>query len=234
MGCDGGSLPHRADMVKTKGFCQRLSIGSMGFAPNSVIRSVTETIDPRTDRRIKMTTCFLTNERLTEPIVACRAGYFYNKESIVGKLLQRSIPKHLSHITSLKDLISVKYVSICPITSKELIDGNSPSLLMWPCGCLVSEKALGLRDKNSNACIACNQLVDLEIIMYPSDDDVKKKQLDNAHKFMTRKKKKLLETMVDFSKVKRSKVENPEMNTSLDLKNLKSSRVYDQIFHPSK
>lgn len=73
-------------------------------------------------------------QALVEPIVACRLGYLYNKENVLSKLLEKSLPKKFSHIRSMKrDLVEVHFTPnpaagsdsnaspwICPITSKPL------------------------------------------------------------------------------------------------------------------
>ena len=91
MGGDGGSIPQRADMVKTKGYTTS-SRGSMGFNPNGFRRVVDEGHDLRKQRQTRMQTCALTGKPLTKPIVACRCGFLFNKDEVLSKLLDKSMP----------------------------------------------------------------------------------------------------------------------------------------------
>lgn len=179
MGGDGGSIPSRIDMVKVKGYgsAQRSSQGAMGFQPNGMRRLAEETVDTRERRKLRMTTCALTEEPLVKPIIFCRRGFLFNKEDIVKRLLDKSLPDIFEHITSLKDVLDANFslaggVAVCPLTGKDLTDGVTKSVVMWPCGCALSEKGLEQSKKRSadiQRCVSCSKPVDLQIKLFPDD-----------------------------------------------------------------
>jgi hypothetical protein len=82
MGCDGGSIPRREELVKLK--------------------KKAEKADPTEVERIKWFTCAMSTERLKEPIVACELGHLYNKEAVIRALIEKNIDEKFSHIRSLK------------------------------------------------------------------------------------------------------------------------------------
>lgn len=92
MGCDGGTIPTRDELVKTK--------------------KKPEQKDQDSVRLYKWQHCHLTQQKLTKPIVACELGFLYNKEAIIEKLLDSKANKDStqnkndigSHIRSLKDI----------------------------------------------------------------------------------------------------------------------------------
>lgn len=57
---------------------------------------------------IKSRVCAVSGQVLSEPIVCCRLGYLFNKESIVTALLEKNLNSNFSHIRSLK----VKFLTI--------------------------------------------------------------------------------------------------------------------------
>ena len=82
MGCDGGSIAKRSDIVKHK---KEKKEG-----------------DKTELNRIKWTCCSISKEVLKEPIVVDLAGNLFNKESLINCLLGKNIPEAFSHIKSLK------------------------------------------------------------------------------------------------------------------------------------
>jgi len=69
MGCDGGTIPTRDELVRTKQNPERKDRDSV--------------------RIYQWQYCHLTQQKLTKPIVACQRGRLYNKEAIVKMLLKR-------------------------------------------------------------------------------------------------------------------------------------------------
>jgi hypothetical protein len=186
MGADGGSIPTRADMVRTKGYvsAQHSGQGGMGFTPNSFVRAAPDTVDGRTSRRLKLRTCALTNEPLGGFVVASRAGYLFNKESILRRLLERKtmpLPAEFAdHISSLKDIVNVTLVSTCPVTKKDLTDGSTGVIVFDPCGCMVSQKAVDIMKSSSvEICLACNKPAEGIIKLTPDETEFKS-QLETA------------------------------------------------------
>jgi hypothetical protein len=81
MGCDGGSIPRRDEMVRMK------------------------KKDPKVDEteklRIKWLLCAISDEPLKEPIVCDFLGNLFNKEALINRLLEKKM-EGFSHIRSLK------------------------------------------------------------------------------------------------------------------------------------
>lgn len=86
MGCDGGSIPRRDELVKTK---QR-----------------EEKPEAAEQLKTQYSTCYLSKQALEKPIVGCLLGKIYNKSSIINYLLDKTYYGDLAilvgHIASLK------------------------------------------------------------------------------------------------------------------------------------
>lgn len=174
MGGDGGQVIDRATMVKCKGY--GLTKGSGNRYANSLgemanyVQMVSEDrgygyLENRANR---LQTCILTQQPLREPIVACRLGNLYNKEALIGALLNKSMPAELSHVRALKDVKTcvVKWADntqdveggdanesigrregcrrriVCPMTLADCDAGGSRAVVIWCSGAVVSAKAL--------------------------------------------------------------------------------------------
>src|SRR5690242_966373 len=92
MGGDGGSIPTRADLVKTK--------------------EKEKKADPHEQQRIKWLYCTMSNEPLAEPVVADEFGNLYNKEHVLKFLVdKKNTPEKrydlatYAHLRSLKDVL---------------------------------------------------------------------------------------------------------------------------------
>uniref|UniRef100_A0A8C2DHG3 Replication termination factor 2 n=1 Tax=Cyprinus carpio TaxID=7962 RepID=A0A8C2DHG3_CYPCA len=70
MGCDGGTIPKRHELVK---------------GPKKV-----EKVDKNAELAAKWRYCALSQEKLKRPIVACELGRLYNKDAIIEYLLDKS------------------------------------------------------------------------------------------------------------------------------------------------
>lgn len=160
MGADGGSIPKRVEMVKTKK--GPLEAGQ---------------IDESEILRARWTRCFISKEPLEKPIVACPLGRLYNKEAVIRFLMNRaeydeSLLKELDHIKSLKVLINCQLKSklntnseddgeevadyfVCPITLREM-NGKCRFYVTRGCGCVLSEPALSQFPESKN-CIVCER-----------------------------------------------------------------------------
>ncbi|KAI9201958.1 Rtf2 RING-finger-domain-containing protein [Polychytrium aggregatum] len=167
MGCDGGSIPTRSELVKTK---QKEQLP-----------------DAQAQQYAAWFTCTLSKRPLKAPIVADNLGKLYNKDAILEFLLDRKAYGDgdvlCSHISSLKDLISLNlspnpaYLEkesasqsaalltivkdtipmsqfACPVTMKEM-NGNSRFSFIASCGCVLSEQAF--KEIPSDTCLKCNQ-----------------------------------------------------------------------------
>lgn len=82
MGCDGGSIPRRDELVKLK--------------------KKEEKVDQNELDRIKWGTCAISKEPLKDPIVADELGFLYNKEAVIRHLLDKSLDESFKHIRTLK------------------------------------------------------------------------------------------------------------------------------------
>ncbi|CUV05506.1 unnamed protein product [Cryptosporidium hominis] len=107
MGGDGGSIPKRADVVKTKGYGFKRNLGGMGYMPNAQVKLTNEENSTKLKMHERWTKCYLTNEPLNPPVVICNKGFLYNKEAIINKLLSKS--KTAPHIKKLSDVFQVKF-----------------------------------------------------------------------------------------------------------------------------
>lgn len=158
MGGDGGQVIDRATMVKTRGYGLTKESGgrynnSLGEM-NSYMQMVSEDRGLGTMERhaFRMSSCWLSQQRLQDSVVACRLGNFYNKEALINALLNKSIPQEISHVRALRDvkqcLITWKEESegrrhmVCPLSREDLDAGGSRAVVIWPSGAVVSPKAL--------------------------------------------------------------------------------------------
>ncbi|KAL8286997.1 hypothetical protein RQP46_004003 [Phenoliferia psychrophenolica] len=159
MGNDGGSIPKRDDLVKTKRADQKA--------------------DKQSQHRQKWSYCALSKQPLRAPIVSCALGKLYNKEAVIAHLLA-SPPSSTpfgsdgllvaSHIRSLRDLATLSLTPnptlltqsalefesssnigtqenqptsafVCPISLREM-NGTVKFVYRRPCGCVMSESSL--------------------------------------------------------------------------------------------
>ena len=71
MGCDGGSIPKRVELVKTK---ERAQLA-----------------DKDSQAQAKWFSCAVSKEPLRIPVAACRLGRLYNKEAMINYFLDKSL-----------------------------------------------------------------------------------------------------------------------------------------------
>lgn len=143
MGNDGGSIPDRRDLVRSK--------------PKA------EKADKANQTRARWFFCALSKRKLQEPIVSCALGKLYNKDSIIEYLLDKSAygdgEKICGHIRSLKDVKKLNLTPnpvrspdpapdaterpqfVCPLTLKEM-NGHQPFVYLATCGCVFSQAGL--------------------------------------------------------------------------------------------
>ncbi|ORM39450.1 Protein RTF2 -like protein [Babesia sp. Xinjiang] len=147
MGGDGGSIPGRIDLVRTSGYTFVRNLGGMGYSPNTQMKAADEHLTSAQIRDLRWSTCSLSQEPLSRPIMACRVGLLYNKESVIKYILAKKPLVSMQHTKNLKDFKEVKFQVdpdsrrfVCPITRTEFCAANR-GVLVWKCGCCVSEKA---------------------------------------------------------------------------------------------
>lgn len=190
MGCDGGTIAKRSELVKTK-------------------RKGHQEHDKNADLSAKWQFCSLSGLRLKKPIVACQLGRLYNKDAIIEHLLKIkssqtsagassstvSNSSTVSHIRSLKDVKELKLKEkpdfdkthnassgseqfkaqfVCPVSGLD-INGKYKFFYILTCGCVISERALK-EVSDDNSCIICfkpyNSKLDL-IVLNGDENEVK-------------------------------------------------------------
>ncbi|KAF0758916.1 hypothetical protein DYB37_000930 [Aphanomyces astaci] len=144
-------------------------------------------------REKRTTMCALTDEPLQEPIVACKLGNLFNKDRLIEKLLDRSLPEKFDYIRSMKDVVTCKFYPApeaksatensnmkratnrfrfhCPITL-QLFNGAHRFVLLKKCGCVLSEKAL--KEVKPKDCLMCGFPIKSSKELWPlllSDED---------------------------------------------------------------
>lgn len=202
MGCDGGTIPKRDELVKTK--------------------KQNKQVDKTEQLIANWYYCALSKTPLKEPIVSCRLGKLYNKDVIIKYLLNKNAYGDgdiiCKHITSIKDVTTLNltpnpaYSSsnkhstivsntvgndvlipqfVCPITMKEM--SGKYKFVYLPCGCVFSEQAL--KEVPSTVCLQCNKKYDPEDIIpiNPEDPKVIEALQEKLDKYLEEKKKKELE-----------------------------------------
>ncbi|XP_018324380.1 protein RTF2 homolog [Agrilus planipennis] len=155
MGCDGGTIPRRDELVRVK--------------------KKPEAKDKDSELAFQWRHCFLTQLLLQEPIVMCGMGHLYSKLPLIEALLNRdSLPDSVRHIKSLKDVRNLnltpnpEFVSgddkkdgsvdtrgapyICPVIGLEM-SGKFRFVALWTCGCVFSERAL--KEISTSTCHKC-------------------------------------------------------------------------------
>ena len=150
MGADGGSIPRRIEMVKTK--------------------AKTGTLYDSEILKTQWTCCYISKKPLEKPIVACGLGRLYNKDSVVLYLMNKneteaSLASELAHIKSLKSLINCNLTCsktptespyfICPVSGREM-NGKSKFFVTRTCGCVLSEQAIN-QFPDSKTCLVCER-----------------------------------------------------------------------------
>lgn len=160
MGCDGGTIPKRHELVK---------------GPKRV-----EKVDKNAELIARWCYCALSQERLRRPIVACDLGRLYNKDAVLEYLLDKSAERPntevVVHIRGMKDVKELNLTDnpawegerprskgdryedvhcamfICPVVGLEM-NGKHKFCYLRTCGCVFSERAL--REVKTEICHKC-------------------------------------------------------------------------------
>lgn len=199
MGCDGGTIPKRCEMVREK--------------------KKPEKVDKEIELNAKWFHCAISQQELCEPIVCCELGNLYRKESVLEYLLDKSkatsdIAKHIRSLKDVKQLVLTKKIRkvpkdfksnghaadayldfqasdyICPISGLEM-NGRYRFCFSWKCGCVFSER--GLKEVPSTTCHTCGTPFgkeDLVVINGAEDDVVKLQERMLARREKNKKLKK--------------------------------------------
>jgi len=178
MGCDGGTIPTRDELVRVK--------------------KKPEQKDKNSELAFKWRHDAVSQELLGRRVVACELGRLYNKETVLEILLDRTkyeeVGGIIDHIRSLKDIKELKltenpdgrqggaekgdmYIDpsradyICPVVGVGM-SGKYRFCFIWSCGCVLSERAL--RQVKSEVCHKCGAAYSEEdvIVLNGSEDDL--------------------------------------------------------------
>ncbi|WRT66571.1 uncharacterized protein IL334_003530 [Kwoniella shivajii] len=145
MGADGGSIPDRRDLVRTKATAERTD--------RSLLREL-------------YVLCALSKKPLSKPVVLDPLGKLYNKDAVLEYFLDKSKygdgEQICGHLKSLKDLLTLNLTSnpdytpplatsnsqlpnrapfVCPLTLREM-SGIIPFIALRSCGCVFSDNAI--------------------------------------------------------------------------------------------
>lgn len=222
MGCDGGTIPRRDELVKTK--------------------QKPEQKDKDAEAVAKWKHCAITQEELRLPIVSCELGRLYNKESVIEYLLSKEPSCEIAkHIRSLKDIVELnltenpgyqrrdadkgdEYVDlrasrfICPIVGLEM-NGKYRFCYLKQCGCVLSERAI--KEVKSEVCHKCAKPFQEDDVvgLNGSDDDLAvltaKMEIRRAKaKFEKKSKKRGLESTENGVKVAKTDTGESAKKTS--------------------
>ncbi|XP_038658851.1 replication termination factor 2 isoform X2 [Scyliorhinus canicula] len=162
MGCDGGTIPKRHELVK---------------GPKKV-----EQVDKNAALAARWNYCAISQRPLRKPIVACELGRLYNKDAVIEYLLDTSPEKCIietaMHVKNLKDVKQLnltdnptwmgdkantkgdKYEDlqraafICPVVGLEM-NGRQKFCYLHACGCVFSERAM--KEIKTEVCHKCGE-----------------------------------------------------------------------------
>ncbi|KAK9814475.1 hypothetical protein WJX72_006506 [[Myrmecia] bisecta] len=120
-------------------------------------------VNPAEEKLARWTSCQLSGEPLQPPCVSDELGNMFNKDAVITALVSKTLPKSLSHISSLRHLIDLKLernphykpgassqatfqpgneaAFCCPITGQEC-NGRFRFVLLRNTGHVISERAL--------------------------------------------------------------------------------------------
>ncbi|XP_055508031.1 replication termination factor 2 [Leucoraja erinacea] len=162
MGCDGGTIPKRHELVK---------------GPKKV-----EQVDKNASLVARWNYCAISQTPLRKPIVACELGRLYNKDALIEYLLDKSEDKCIietaTHIKSLKDVKELNLTDnpvwkgdnantkgdkfedlhraafICPVVGLEM-NGRQKFCYLRACGCVFSDRAM--KEIKTEVCHKCGE-----------------------------------------------------------------------------
>ncbi|XP_063990650.1 replication termination factor 2 [Diachasmimorpha longicaudata] len=202
MGCDGGTIPRRDELVRVK--------------------KKPEQKDKEAELAFRWRHCTIKQLPLQPPIVACSLGKLYSKEAVIEGLLDRStLPDSALHIKNLKDVKPLtltpnpaydankaetgdgyadggKSPFICPVIGLEM-NGKYKFCALWTCGCVMSERAL--KEVKSSVCHRCQKPFEPSdvVILNAEGDDLKRMEDNAAARKLSKKSKKKRETSTETS-----------------------------------
>ncbi|EDW25501.1 GL26629 [Drosophila persimilis] len=231
MGCDGGTIPKRDELVRVK--------------------QKPEQKDKDAEREFRWLHCTLTQQRLQEPIAMCGMGRLYSKQSLIERLLEKEkMPEMSEHVKSLKDIKTLQLTPnpafteedkteglldtrhapyICKLIGLEM-SGKFRFVALWSCGCVVSERALKqIKGNSSSTCPLCQTPYSVEdiVVLNGNEEDLElmkvKMEMRAAKRKSSKKDKKEakkveIKTETDESCASTVVTEKPSTSTSSKVK----------------
>ncbi|XP_070758833.1 replication termination factor 2 [Enoplosus armatus] len=200
MGCDGGTIPKRHELVK---------------GPKKV-----EKVDKNAELAAKWKYCALSQEKLRRPIVSCELGRLYNKDAIIEYLLDKSAERPnaeaVTHVRGIKDIKELNLTDnpewegerrnakgdryedincgmfICPVVGLEM-NGKHRFCYLQSCGCVFSDRAM--KEVKTEICHKCGDPFKAEdiVVLNGTKEEVEKlreKMEQRRSKAKTKKSKK--------------------------------------------
>lgn len=207
MGCDGGTIPKRHELVK---------------GPKKV-----EKVDKNAELAAKWKYCALSQEKLRRPIVSCDLGRLYNKDAIIEYLLDKTAERPnaeaVTHIRGIKDIKELNLTDnpewegerrntkgdryedincgmfICPVVGLEM-NGKHRFCYLQTCGCVFSDRAM--KEVKTEICHKCGDPFHDEdiVVLNGTKEEVEKlrekmKEKQAKAKSKKSKKSKVAETV---------------------------------------
>uniref|UniRef100_A0A4W5ME20 Replication termination factor 2 n=1 Tax=Hucho hucho TaxID=62062 RepID=A0A4W5ME20_9TELE len=233
MGCDGGTIPKRHELVK---------------GPKKV-----EKVDKNAELAARWKYCALSTEKLRRPIVACDLGRLYNKDAVIEYLLDKSADRPnsevASHLRGIKDIKELNLTDnpawegerrntkgdryedmhcamfICPVVGLEM-NGKHRFCFLQTCGCVFSDRAL--KEVKTEICHKCGDPFKDEnlVVLNGTKEEVEKlreKMEGKRAKAKATKKSKKNKVAETVAKPSDSK-ENPESTETVSSEGQTSTR----------
>jgi hypothetical protein len=161
MGCDGGSIPKRGDLVRSQAKTKRAEDLSDSAKAEQV------------------SNCPMAQSALEHPNVACALGGVYNKDAVIQHLLANSDSRvqRFKHIESIKDVfeLNLKFASgtgivVCPVSLTEA-NGRNKFSAIRPCGCVLYDKVLEETKGAAKLCPNCAKEIEFVVALWPSEEE---------------------------------------------------------------
>ncbi|KAK2723679.1 replication termination factor 2-like [Artemia franciscana] len=218
MGCDGGTIPRRDELVITKKRPERK--------------------DKDAELFFRWRMCALSQTPLQEPVVTCPLGRLYNKEAVLQKMIDRASGTSADAVAHIKNMKDIKVVNltpnpsfkrqsadkgdvyidrsvspyICPVVGIEM-NGKFKFIALWSCGCVLSEKSI--KEMKTDICHKCQKpfLEDDIIVLNAAGEDLEHLEKRLAYKKVNgkgEKKKSDKRKAGESSSMPEKKVKNSE------------------------
>ncbi|KAG8201588.1 hypothetical protein JTE90_011254 [Oedothorax gibbosus] len=218
MGCDGGTIPRRDELVRQK--------------------KKPEQKDKNAENAAKWKHCAITQEPLRKPIVACELGRLYNKEAVIEHILNKEKKsENASHIAKMSDVKELnltekadfkqkhhkgdEYIDvndaryICPVTGLDM-NGRQRFHFAWKCGCVFSERAH--KEVKTTTCHKCGGPLNASdvIIINGTDEEMEalREKMTERRRLAKLEKKKKRAAVATETSAKKLKVNNGESSSS--------------------